>query len=415
MNDMENIFQYKYRVEDLDTIIEKRNKGIMSVIPNDMEDEVKLRMKEIEIQLRNKFDDIGLTNALNDEETANLIKKHKELVDAEITKQRRNSHVDDFITIEISDEDKALVEELCSVSYVRKIPSLSYHSSDDDLYDTKERKELTMRVNKIKNVFYTPEDWKNAMMTLIEAWQYSYDHDFPGIPDSIKKGHVKLNRQMPKLILNYRTMITDPDILKGILNGDIKCLDSSESTMPKATRLPDDQVKYIPINKVGRVMSSREFEAEMLNARRGHNNMVAFINKSNNTVYNRLSPDAILNKNKLGNRLPNRLDENGYIRTFDFTQDGMGKKAFDIVSNKKKPSLSDFTHDIIKANNKQLTNVISASVFNEFSNGMKGINSNVKYNNYTAEVSNHQLISDPNVVAQEQALLNAMKMFNPGK
>ena len=41
-----------------------------------------------------------------------LVKKHNALLEAQIEKERRNTHADEFITLEITDDEKKAMEEL---------------------------------------------------------------------------------------------------------------------------------------------------------------------------------------------------------------------------------------------------------------------------------------------------------------
>lgn len=416
MNDIENIFQYKYKVEDLDRVIEKKRKGIESMIPEDMMEEVILREKEIMIQIKDELLDEGIGDILSDEETQNLIRKHKNLVDSKLEKERRSAHADEFITLTITQEEMDEMEELCATSYVRKIPNHPYHTSEEEMYDSQERKDIMAQMKNIGNMYYNITDWKNAMTILMKAWQYSKDHDYLGIPDHIKNGRVRLNREMPKLMIGYKTIVTDESMLKAILNGDIECLDKDANVYPKKTRLPSSEVEGIPLNKCGRIMGDDEFEYESQLARMGNNDsFVLFGNRSINSIYNRFSPDALLGRNANKSRLKNRYDENGYIRTFDFTQPGAGKRIFDEVSGKAQPTMADFAHKIMVANdNKIVGNVLSGSVLNDFATGMSGSTSS-RYNKYTTIAANPQLENNPQVHAQEQALLQSMRMFNPNR
>lgn len=412
MNDMENIFQYKYDVNELDAIIQKRSKGIVSIIPAAVEEEVKLREKEHALIINNIFEEEDVKEALSDEETQKLLKKHKALVEREIEKERRKAHEDEFITIEISEEERNAVRELCATSYVRKLPNSDYHTNESEMYDSIERKSIMKRVNAIGNMYYNVEDWRNAMKTLLEAWKFAKDHDYPGIPENLKEGHIRLNRQMPKLMLGYKTIVTDHEMLRGILNGEIECVDKDQTAYTKKKRPKDSEVEGIPLNKIGRVMDNIEMEYETQLARMGNNDsMILAANRVRNTVYNRFSADNLLYKSK-DKINKNRYDENGFIKTFDFTQPGSGKKAWEEVSGKKPPTVTDFAKDIEKANKDGgVVNVLSASVFNDFSHAMRG--HNYTFNKYTTVPVNPQINQDPNVIAQEKALLETMRMYNP--
>ena len=408
MDDMKNIFNYKYRIEDLNAIVEKRRKGIECMIPQDMMDEVILREKEIALNIKNQIgEDIGL----DDEETMELIKRHNSLIEDEIEKERRNIHAEEFITLDITDDERKEMEELCGTSYVRILPNHPYHATDEELYEDKERREIYARMKKIGNMYYNPTDWRNAMITLMDAWKYSYEHDYPGIPDSLKMGHIKLNRQMPKLMLNYSQIINDEKLLMGILNGDVQCKEMNESSdaVVKYKRPKDDEVEGIPFDKVGRVVSPIESAYESYLARMNvPYSFATMAHQLTNPIYARFSTDKIIPQNKKP-----KLNQFGKPITFDFTQPGMGKKAYKIMHNCTE-TVGDFAKSILEANDNKVTAKLSGSVMNDFAHAFNRNGAN-QYNNYTTEVANPQLNPSQEVIAQEQALLNMMKQFNPTK
>lgn len=407
-----NIFKYRYRVADLDEIIKKRNKGIVSLIPEDMEEEVELRKREIALAVRDEYGE----DDISEEETMELIKKHNALLEAQLEKERRNTHADEFITLEISEEEKKQMEELCATAYVRVLPGSVYHMDESEIYDSKERKEIVDRMKKVGNLYYNPDDWRNAMQILIDAWKYSYDHDYPGIPDNLKLNRIHLNRQMPQLMLNYTTIVTDPKMLMGILNGDIKCMDKDEDAFIKHVRPKDNEVKGVHLSEIGgRVMSKQEREYETYLARMGDNNSIMLhANKIRSTIYDRFSLDTLMGKNRSNDKDRNFKDEFGNEVSFDFCVPGSGRKAYNLVHKVKQKTVGDFANDIMHANNNKLTQNISGSLMNDFAKGFnKGQYS--RNNQYTTESANPQLNQDAFVVQQEQALLQTMRMFNPNK
>jgi len=406
-----NVFKYRYKVTDLDEIIKKRRKGIVSLIPEDMEEEVALREREIALTIREEFGE----DDISEEETMELVKKHNALLEAQIEKERRNTHADEFITLEITEEEKKEMEELCDTAYVRVLPGSVYHMDESEIYDSQERKEILDRMKKVGNMYYNPDDWRNAMLILIDAWKYSYEHDYPGIPEQLKMNRVKLNRQIPKLMINYTTIVEDPKMLMGILTGEIRCMDKDEASnaFVKHERARDADVKGVRFSEIGgRVLTKQESEYETYLARMGDNNSIMLhANKMRNTIYNRFSPDLLLGKGK--EKEKNFKDEFGNEISFDFTVPGSGKKAYNIVHKVKPKGVADLANDIMRANNNKLTQNISGSVMNDFA---KAFNKNTSRNNqYTKVSADPQLNQDQFVIQQEQALLQTMRAFNPNK
>ena len=61
------------------------------------------------------------------------------------------------------------------------------------------------------NDYYDKVMSQTNFITLDNSYDYFYKNDYKDTPDFVKKGHVIINRQMPTLILNYRTRITDKE------------------------------------------------------------------------------------------------------------------------------------------------------------------------------------------------------------
>jgi len=147
-------------------------------------------------------------------------------------------------------------------------------------------------------------------------------------------------------------------------------------------------------------------------ARMGNNDsFLLAASRVQNRVYQRFSPDAFKAKTD-GKRY---TDKAGNIVTFDFTQPGAGKRLWEYHNNINRHSTIDLANDIMEANKGKITNVLSSSVFQDCFRDLSGKSTSMLYNNYTTPAVNPQLNPKSEVIAQEQALLNIMRQYNPSK
>ena len=94
----EKKYEYIYPVEELDKIIEQMDQGIIPMMNDQMQLEVKMRYKELQSEL---FDDED-----EDDIDAETRKKHREMVNKRIEENKRKASRDDVYIMKISDEMK---------------------------------------------------------------------------------------------------------------------------------------------------------------------------------------------------------------------------------------------------------------------------------------------------------------------
>lgn len=390
--------KYIYPKEELDNVIEKMKRGLSPMIPDAMMLEVKMRIKELEREIYDDVDDdeIDIENEL----------KHDELLKQKIEDERRKASIKDVCLIKFSEKQKQQILEDASSSFVRVNPNSKYNKMDDELYETKEKKEIFEKLLKVRSVYYNTADYQNAIAIIAEAILYSLGHDYPWLSkeealQSFKDGEIKFTYcKIPELILGYTTPIKDPKTLKGIITGDITVLDESEKPKPKKHK-KNAEVKgvYIPYN----VIDSDELQYYINYHNHGYDTPISGLIKSG---YSRL---AMPNNNILGIDLSNNSNSN--YNGFDWMHEGAGKEYFEKMHNIKSTP-RDLAVEINKDHNMTLDTELSTKM-TEFMNQLT-----IAYNGGYSSTRNDNITSNTLQVNQkalqvEHAILNAIKNNNP--
>lgn len=349
--------KYIYPVEELDNIIEQMAKGIMPMMDDTMQMEVELRFKELQNTLFDEDDD---------ELDPTVQRKHREILDKHLKENKRKASRDDVIIMKISDEQKAEIRKNMSVSIVRPNPYSTYNKRDDVLYNDSERRAIYQRLAGLKNCYYNQTDYVNAIAIIKDAIEYSLANDYPWLTkeEAIKEfnaGRIKFNYcNIPKLYINHSTQITDPEILKGIVTGDITLKDKRDD---------DDNIRrnrnknYKPVAVDYTITSDEQYRQMIIAHKNGYDTPMSTAIRQKATVYNRLAIPATnrFAKQPIGN--------NGLPILVDWTQEGSGESYYNMI-NGKKTQTSDIVHFLNKENGDMLNNVVVHNM-NDFLRSMK--------------------------------------------
>jgi hypothetical protein len=218
--------QYVTNVEDLDMFIQDLENGITITVPDDIMMEINIRRKE----LMAKYAD-------EDEEEligADLLAKHEEFKKKVETERRTHVTKAKDIIIPLTDKEKEEIRKGMESSIVRDDPNLIYHIDDSVLTDSEKKRELYEKLGNLRNLYFNEKDWRNAMLIIKEAIQYSLDHDYPWLSreevyKAYKDGKIKFSFcKAPQLMLDHRTPLKDPNILAGIMDGRVEMRSKNE-------------------------------------------------------------------------------------------------------------------------------------------------------------------------------------------
>lgn len=393
----ENNNKYVYPVEELDKIIDQMSKGITPMMSDQMQLEVKLRYKELQNEL---FD--GDDEDIDTED----IKRHNEMMKQHLEEQRRKATKNDVVIIKLSEEQQKQIREDMEVSIVRPNPNSMYNLSDDELYSSEERKVIQQKLSRIKNCYYNQIDYVNAIKILKEAIEYSLANDYPWLSkeEAIKQfneGKIKFTYcNIPKLYINYQTQITDKDVLKGIVTGEIELVDRDEKPQKKKVNKDSEEVAY-DYNIIG----SADYENMLKMHVKGYDTPISTIIKAKSTIYNRYS---LPTNNRFSLNGNNNNDE---PMLFDWTQDDAGRKYFNLKHGKQY-TVNDMIRDVNQDNDKALNNVLNINA-SEFMRSLKTVNN--QQTGYSPAIISTSLQPNPEAVQIEQNILNAIRMNNPNK
>lgn len=393
----ENNNKYVYPVEELDKIIDQMSKGITPMMSDQLQLEVKLRYKELQNEL---FD--GDDEDIDTED----IKRHNEMMKQHLEEQRRKATKNDVVIIKLSEEQQKQIREDMEVSIVRPNPNSMYNLSDDELYSSEERKVIQQKLSRIKNCYYNQIDYVNAIKILKEAIEYSLANDYPWLSkeEAIKQfneGKIKFTYcNIPKLYINYQTQITDKDVLKGIVTGEIELVDRDEKPQKKKVNKDSEEVAY-DYNIIG----TTDYENMLKMHVKGYDTPISTIIKAKSTIYNRYS---LPTNNRFSLNGNNKNDE---PMLFDWTQEDAGRKYFNLKHGKQY-TVNDMIRDVNLDNDKALNNVLNINA-SEFMRSLKTVNN--QQTGYSPAIISTSLQPNPEAVQIEQNILNAIRMNNPNK
>lgn len=397
-------YNYTYPVDELDKIIEEMMNGIQPMIDDVMQTEVQLRWKERQNEMFGTEDEEEV-----DEE---LVKKHADIMKKKIADDRKKASRNDVIILKISDEKKAEIRKQMSVSIVRPNPNDQYNIPNDQLYQNKSREAIYAKLRGLKNCYYNQQDYVNAINIIKDAIELSLREDYPWMTyeEAVREfnaGRIKFKWcNIPKLYINHATQITDKELLKGVVTGDIILRDRSEDNdKPRVKRKKGEPIS-VDYNVIGSDMYNQMVAAH--NA--GYDTPASAIIRQKNSVYN---PTAIPFGNSFGSVKQNKNNE---PVLWDWTKEGAGEAYFN--HTKGHPTgPADIIRYVDSANDGMLNSVMTRNA-QEFLRSMK--NNSQQTGGYDYTLPNFMQQPNPSnttyneeAAAVERDLLASITMNNP--
>jgi vacuolar-type H+-ATPase subunit F/Vma7 len=396
MGDERKKIEYLYPVEELDKLIDQINEGLTPAGLNDqIVVELKLRMKE---RLSEICDEDGLEEGDEDLISHERLKEH-------IKKEIHTTAKEDVMVITLNEKQKAKIREEMEVSIVRENPNLTYHIPDDKLYSSEEKREIETKLSRLGNCYYTQANYVNAVNIIKSAIEWSLKHDYPWMKyeDAVKQfneGKIFYAfGNLPKLYTNYTTQVTDPEILKGIVNGDIELKDQNEVEEKKKYSNTPSDYKYTIITG-----NAYQYYAEM--HRRGFDTLLSPIFNRKTNKYDRFALPA---NNRFCVRTK-REDRNPELENFDWLQPEAGKRYNDLMHGKKYTT-TDLIRDLNELNQGKLQNVL-AQKFTDYRQMLVS-----PAQQYGTQQTYQQTLAErkPETIALEQNIITAIRQSNPNK
>lgn len=312
--------QYLYPVEELDKMIMQLDEGIELFLPDQMVLEIELRRKELENKLFADEDEE------EDDDTAYKRILHQEAIRKHLQEQSKKARDTDVMYIELSEEQKQKIRESMETSYVRPDPNTSYNMSDDDIREDATKKVLMSKLSKLRVAYYNQTDYQNAINIILEAINYSLENEYPWMSKeeairAFNEGKIKFTFcQIPKLFLNYKTQVTDPNILKGVATGDVELVSKSERDFARKSYKHSPLVS-MPVS----IISEDEHKYYMDAHRKGAFTPISPTIAQHNTIYDRFQV-KIGGTDSRKTSVTGFTDKLGNPIGFDWTQDNAHEK-----------------------------------------------------------------------------------------
>lgn len=388
-------------VEHLQSLIDKMDAGV-EVAMSDLEKmEVKKYMKMLTSQLFDDDDDDD--SGLSPEEEA----RRSELLKKQLEEAKRKAHTSDVKTITLSPQQQAELDEEMSSSLVRPNPNSIYNKTDAQLYKSAEEKILSDKLNRIRNCYYDADEWRTIIDVIMEGIDYELRSDkfaYLGSYESrlaaFNAGKIKLQVQIPKLYLNRVTPESDPEVLKGIYNGDITVVERSQIEGMHHSSYKNSELVSLNVPMIGN--AEHNYYVQM--HRRGFQTPLSGAIKAKSTIYNRYIDNNKYNK---FNKPFGIVDKNGVPIIYDWIRDGAQEYYRQLHG--LKPNMDDIVENVQKANGGKINRVLSERMNKLAHTDPKGYSTEkVEPNWLSASVQ-----VKPDVVKLEQDLLRAIQVTNP--
>ncbi|MBR1988524.1 MAG: hypothetical protein IKA36_05760 [Clostridia bacterium] len=398
---MEQESKYIYPVEELDKLIAQIEQGIAPMVNDQILLEVRLRKKELEYELFDDVDDIDDADTI----------AHREMLKKHLENKKREASKKDVLTINLTDEQRAQLEDDMRFSIVRPNPLSIYNKSDEELYSSAEKKVIAQRLARIRNCYYNQTDYKNAIEIIMSAIKYAIDNEYPWLPRKevikmVNEGRIKFTFcNIPKLYVDYRTQITDPNILKGVVTGEVTLKDKNDVT-PVSNRNKGKGVDY-PYN----ILTQSEYDEMLKYHKMGYDTPAStLINAAaKSSIYQFTMP---YNNNwVVGNNSDNNNNEPIY---FDWMREGAGEEYFNLMyGDKNTNNLTDLINIVNENNDRELSQNVKMNM-TSFMNNLKRSfgTSDTHYQRPDVHISS-SLQVNPEAVKIEEGIMNALRMNNP--
>jgi hypothetical protein len=311
-----------------------------------------------------------------------------------------------------------------SVSIVRPDPNDTYNIPDDQLFKNKESKEVYEKLKGIKNCYYNQEDFTNAITIIAEAIEFSLGKtghgEYPWMSykealDQFNKGKIKFKWcTIPKLIINRVSAIGDPEILKGVVNGEVVLLNKvdDEDTVRRMNYKRNQQ--YKPVSVEYSVESNAAYDQMVAAHKAGYDTPWSTAIRYKATSYD---PSAMPLSSIFGRTINNNIEQNRPL-LFDWTKEGAGEEYFNMLHSRK--TKTNDIASLINNNNGGMINPIVSDNMNNFLRSMGrplddrsgGYNYNLP--NFVQPCEN-PLKFNEDAAMVERSLLSSIMINNPIK
>ena len=412
---MDEEIKYTYPVEELDAIIEKMMNGVQPMLSDAMQAEVQMRYKQ-----RNH--ELGTDSEPASAEEARL---RNEMMKRRIAADKRKATRTDALVLTITEEQKAKIREQMSKSIVRSNPYSPYNKTVEEVYSDEQRRSVMEKLKGLKNCSFTQADYKNAMLLIVDAIEASLgkygDSDYPWLTyeEAVREfnaGKIKFTYcEAPKLYINYSTIMSDPEILRGVVTGDVILKDRNEKSEAFEAKHRKNSTEYKPVTMEYTIDGDDTNEA-MINAHyAGYDTPVTPFIRASSHVYN---PAAM----PINSRFAKNTNSNKIKRplVWDWSVPGAGLAYYRYIHGIK-PKNSDVIEAVKSGNPGQMINTELAGGMNDFlkalrrrSTGYAGYDYNIpNFAQPPIYAEGEMPLYNQNAADIEKALLDSITINSP--
>ena len=386
--------------EHLQNLIDKMNSGVEVALTELEKMEIK---KFIKIRRSEIFDD--------DEEDGNLSpeeERHRqELLKRQMEEAKRRAHTNDVVYIKLTPEQEAQLKEDMSSSFVRPNPNTMYNKSDNQLYKSAEEKVLSDKLNRVRNCYFDADQWRSVVDLIIEGVRFELKSDKFAYLGSYEKriaafnsGKLKLQVPLPKLYLNRISPERDPEVLRGIYNGDITVVERKQLNSHSYKSYKNSELISMDVP----VISNAEHSYYVQWNRKGFQTPISGPIRAKSTIYDRYTDDKT--KNKLDKPF-GICDKNGIPIQYDCLN--LGAQEYYRLLHGLKPNMDDIIDNVQKANGGKLNKILGEQMNKLMHTDPRGISTE---KNDPAWISSSVQVK-PETVKLEEDLLRAIQVTNP--
>ena len=410
---MSDEIKYTYPVEELDEFVDKLLKGIQPMMSDDLQEQVQLRYKERCGQ--------AVVDGVVDGGTPRV---RSALIRAQIEADRRKATRKDAIVLTISEAQKKQIHEDMSASIVRKNPNSQYNKTMEEMFSDEHRRSVMEKLKGLKNCYFTQADYRNAVGIIMDAIETSLgkygNSDYPWLSyeqavAEFNAGNIKFTYcEIPNLYINYSTIMTDPDILKCVVTGDVILKDRNTVDEVYDNNRKKNLNNYKPVS-IDYTISNQDTNQDMVNAHyAGYDTPISPFIRASSNVYN---PAAMPINSRFYN--PNKKKINR-PRVWDWEKPGAGLAYYEYIHGCKTKN-SDIV-DIVKSDNNFSINTSLSTDVTDFIRSLK--RRTMGYQDYNYHVPNYaqatinnegESVYDKNAAEIERALLESISINNPSR
>lgn len=331
-----------FPIEHLRDLIEKKNNGIEVAMSELEEIECKKYLKMERDAIFEDDDEEDVLSAAEEERRERLLRQRLE-------EAKHKAHTNDVATIKLNEEQMKELKEDMSVSFVRPNPNTLYNKTDEQLYHSAEEKILSEKLNRIRNCYFDADQWRGIMDLIMEGIEFelrsdkfSYLGSYESRLAAFNSGKLKLQVPIPKLYLNRISPERDPEVLRGIYNGDITVVDRSSIDRVQRKSYKDSELVSMPVSAI----SNAEHNYYVQWNRRGFQTPLSGAIRAKSTIYNRYVPEYN-NKSNYGKPM-GVLDANGIPVQYDWLT--LGPQEYFRLLHGHKPNMDNIVDNVQKAN-----------------------------------------------------------------